>query len=429
MTTLRITDLAQPQLNDLQKCAILEAESKPIELIDSAVLAAATKETGLSDFGPPDFLERLHVWLRAGDEDAGLNALGRKVLFDYCVRYAANRLRLEECVARHPEILDEPIERPVFIAGLPRSGTTNLVNLLASDSRWRCLPYWEAIRPFHATKADGDPRSEEPSLRAICEQEWQQLDALLPHLKAIHEMSPDHIHEDLELQALDFTTYNIEWTSHVPGWRDWYCSHPRDSHYRYLRKALQALQWKDRRAGKSPRRWLLKCPQHLENLPTLMQTFPDAVVVLTHRDPVDVIQSAVTAIAYGDRVRRKRIDLGVTTSYWIDRVERLLRACVHDRDQLPSLRSLDVMFPEYIADERGTVAQVYARCDIPLTDQAREAMERYMANHPPGRYGRVGYDFQADFGRDPDEVRSRFAFYLQRWPNVISRPTPKGPAR
>src|SRR5207253_3064514 len=126
----------------------------------------------------------------------GLNDFGRAVLHGYCVRYARQRFQLEALVAAHPEILREPIERPLFIAGLPRSGTTNLVNLLALDGRWRSLPCWEALRPFDvAAKGEPDPR------RAICAREWSALDALLPLLKCMHEMSPDHVHEDLELQA------------------------------------------------------------------------------------------------------------------------------------------------------------------------------------------------------------------------------------
>jgi hypothetical protein len=237
----------------------------------------------------------------------------------------------------------------------------------------------------------------------------------------MHEMSPGHIHEDLELQALDFSTYNIEWTAHVPRWRDWYLAHDRTPHYAYLRKALQALQWQDRRMGLPPRRWLLKCPQHLENLVPLMETFPDAVVILTHRDPVEVIQSAVTTIAYGDRVRRRKIDLDITTDYWIDRVDRLLKACVRDRERLPSKCSLDLMFPKYMADELHAIEQVYELADTQLSEHAREAILRHRSEHPPGARGRVSYDFHRDFGRRPDEVRSRFTHYLSRWPEVMGR--------
>src|SRR5205085_7659824 len=127
--------------------AIAWAESQPVELGEDVVLAAARARTGLDDFGPGDFRARLRVWLDAANEDRELNALGRLGLFAHCVRVLANRLRVEDVVARHPEILAIPIERPIVVAGLMRSGTTHLVNLLAADTRLRSLPYWESLEP------------------------------------------------------------------------------------------------------------------------------------------------------------------------------------------------------------------------------------------------------------------------------------------
>jgi hypothetical protein len=408
-TTLRLTDLAAPRLSPVQQAAIANAEATAVDWTASAVLDAARQATGLYDFGATDFIERLEIWLQAGAEDIGLNAFGRGTLFSYGVRYAANRLRLEHLVSEHPEILAEHLEKPLFIAGLPRSGTTHLVNQVACDARWRSLPYWEAADPFPT-----DPSVETRRRKAAGE--WESLDTLLPRLKVMHEMSPDHVHEDLELMALDFTTYNIEWTAHVPRWRDWYLAHDRRPHYGYLKRALQALQFLDKRNGKPRRRWLLKCPQHLENLGPLIETFPDAVVVLTHRDPVDVVQSAATMIAYGDRLRRHRIELGATVDYWTDRIERLLRACVMDRHLLPEARSLDVMFPSLVTDEEATVERVYALAGEPLTPEALAAIRTHRAR---GTARRVSYDLAADFGRDPSALRERFGFYLQRFPGLL----------
>ncbi|HWI11037.1 MAG TPA: sulfotransferase [Burkholderiaceae bacterium] len=414
MTSLHLTDLAQPLLSEHQRRAMRDAERCPVTLSEQAVLQAAIDATGLDDFGEPDFRERLAVWLEAGTQDIGLNALGRAVLFGYCVRYASNRLRLEDLVRRHPEILAERIARPVFIAGLPRSGTTSLINLMGRDARWRSLPYWEAVAPFPGLAGGFDSSLADPR-RLQCLREWEQFDALLPHLKAMHEMSPDHIHEDLELQALDFTSYNIEWTAHVPRWRDWYLAHDRQTHYAYLRKALQALQWQDRRAGRAPRRWLLKCPQHLENLGAVMQTFPDATLVLTHRDPLEVIQSAATMVAYGDRVRRHRIDLRLTTDYWIDRIARMLEACVRDRASVPDAQSMDVPFAHYVADEAGTLERIYALAGEALNPDGARAVRNEIKARSDAHV-RVAYDLFDTLGIDTTALRQRFAFYLDRFP-------------
>jgi hypothetical protein len=416
MTSLRLTDLGDPLLSEHQRRVLVAAEAHPVALSEQAVLEAAIAATGLEQFGEADFRERLAVWLEAGAQDSGLNAFGRAILFGYCVRYAVNRLRLEDLVRRHPEVLDEDIVRPVFIAGLPRSGTTSLVNLMARDLRWRSLPYWEAATPFPASAGRNESTGADPR-RLQCLREWEQLDSLLPQLKAMHEMSPDHIHEDLELQALDFTSYNIEWTAHVPLWRDWYLAHDRQPHYAYLRKALQALQWQDRRAGLQPRRWLLKCPQHLENLGPVIKAFPDATLVLTHRDPLQVIQSAATMVAYGDRVRRRRVDLRLTTDYWTDRIARMLEACVRDRELVPAAQSSDVLFPRYVADEIGTLRRIYELADATLDSDAMQAI-RMEIDAQASSHVRVSYDLFHRLGVDVTGLRRRLAFYFDRFPGL-----------
>jgi hypothetical protein len=161
---------------------------------------------------------------------------------------------------------------------------------------------------------------------------------------------------------------------------------------------------------------VLKSPQHLEQLGALVDTFPDATIAITHRDPVAVIQSAITMLAYGERVRRTRLDLPALAAYWIDRIERLLRACVRDRERVPAERSVDVVFHEFMADERGTVGRIYERAGLPMTAEAAGSIDAFLADNARGRHGQVVYDLPGDFGVDPAEVRRRFDFYFARFP-------------
>jgi len=407
---IRIDDLAAPQLNDAQRTAIAGAAQASITLREDAVLAAARRQTGLEDLGDDGFRTRLRAWLASADEDAELGPLGRATVIGNCVRVLANRLRLEDLVKRHPEILELALPRPIIIAGLPRSGTTHLVNLISADTRLRSLPYWESLEPFPAPGEVPGPDGVDPRL-VRCRQGYQRADRLLPHLRAMHHMTPEHVHEEIEVQELDFATYNLEWYARVPRWRDFYLSCDLRPSYAYLKKALQALTWL-----RGPQRWVLKSPQHMEQLGPLHATFPDATVVLTHRDPVHVIQSAITMLGYGARIRRTRIDLQDIAAYWIDRIERLLRACVRDRDLLPAEHSLDVLFHEFMADDVGTVARIYALAQLPVTSAARAQLDAFMAENARGKFGRVLYDLRRDFGVDPDEVRRRFAFYFERFP-------------
>ncbi len=239
---------------------------------------------------------------------------------------------------------------------------------------------------------------------------WGAFETVLPLMPAMHEMAPDHVHEDIELQGIDFSSYLPEWQSRPYRWRDYYYAHDQTQHYAYGRKVLKALTWL-----KGPNRWVMKSPPHMENLPALAATYPDATVIVTHRDPVAVIQSAITMLAYGDRIRRSTIDLAELARYWIDRVEHLLRACVRDREAIPAGRSIDVRFHEYMADQKAIIERVYDMSALPLTDDVEARINDYLAANPRGKYGQVAYDLAGDFGVDIAALRRRFRFYYERF--------------
>jgi len=407
---IRIDDLGAPQLNDIQRMGLEYGESKHTELTVDAVCVAAVAATGLDDFGSDDFRERLGLQLSEMDADAERTGLGRMLMFGDCTRYAANRLRIRDLLQRHPEILDIEIVKPVIVVGLPRSGTTNLVNLLAADSRFRSLPLWESYEPVPdpRERADGvDPRW------TRCQQAWEAMQAGAPFVAAMHPMEPDHVHEENELMAPDFSNYNLEWVARAPRWRDHYLAHDQTPHYAYMKTVLQILQW-----FRPRERWVLKSPQHLENLGPLMATFPDASIVVTHRDPVAVVQSTITMVTYGARTAFRSTDPEWYRDYWTDRIGRLLDASMRDRHLLPERRTVDVFFHEYMADEMGTLQRIYDDAGIGLTDTARQEIEAHQAAHPRGKAGRVVYDLRGDFSTTPEEVRSRFGAYLDAFPNV-----------
>jgi hypothetical protein len=409
---IRIDDLADPVLNDVQRMGLEFGETQATELSVDAVCEAAAARTGLDDFGPDDFRERLEVQLSEMDADPERTGLGRMMMFGDCVRYASNRLRIRDLLTRHPEILEIPIEKPVIVIGLPRSGTTNLVNLLASDSRFRSMPLWESYEPVPDPSEEPGPDGVDPRWTR-CQEAWEAMQVGAPFVAAMHPMEPDHIHEELELMLPDFSSYNLEWVARCPRWRDHYLEHDQTPHYAYMKTVLQILQWYRPRE-----RWVLKSPQHLENIGPLMATFPDATIVVTHRDPVAVVQSTITMVTYGARTSYRTTRPDWYRDYWTDRIGRLLDASIRDRHLLPADRTFDVFFHEYMADEMGTIQRIYDAADIELTDQARREIESYQAAHPRGKGGRVVYDLRGDFSTTPDEVRARFDAYLDAFPDV-----------
>ena len=287
-----IDDLANPVLTDLQKDARDYGETLTVDLNRESIMKEAEKKTGLTDWGPKDFIARLDLLCDEWNSDKGLSGIGRLSLRNKLLQHATSRLLIQDQFNQHPEIHDIQIEKPIIVAGLPRSGTTHLLNLMAADSRLRSLPLWESYEPVpmpgEVSLEDGtDPRYKR------CADAWEMMQLMTPFIAAMHPMNPDHIHEELELMGPNFGSYNYEWLSHSPRWRDHYYAEDQTYQYEYMRDVLKLLTWQQRDTDK-PTRWVLKCPQHLEQLTVLHKVFPDATIAITHRDPVSVIQSTVT---------------------------------------------------------------------------------------------------------------------------------------
>ena len=341
-------------------------------------------------------------------EEGGFNGAGVMQQHAFIVGLLKNRLLVEDLVQRHPEILEQRIIAPIVICGLPRTGTTHLHNLMSADPALRSLPYWESLEPVLAERerpAPGapDPRRERTSVALSF------LDAALPYFKRMHEMTVEHTHEEIQLLAIDFSTMLFETTAPMPLWRDAYLTRDQRPSYAYLRKILQALQWL--RGGT---RWVLKSPQHLEQFPALVETFPDATFVVTHRDPVSVTASMVTMIAYTARLTRDRVDLDGIGGYWANRLELMLGRCAGDHHVLPAERTIDVHFDEFMADDLAMVARVYELAGQPLDARSQAAMTAFMAEHPRGRFGAVRYDL-TEFGLHAAERRDALRFYTDRF--------------
>lgn len=408
--TIVIDDLIDPRLTETQRQVLEYTESRPISLDIDQMIADAVEQAGSDDLGyTGDFAGRLSAYAGAVDADTGLTQLGRGTQRSRIVRLLRNRISLADLIKRYPEIESIEIEKPIIVVGMPRSGTTHLVNLLAADRRRRALPYWESQEPIPA-------RGRGPDVFGVdmrygrARAEHDAMLANMPLVAAMHDQFPEAIEEEVELLDLDFASYIVEWLARVPSWRDTYLALDQRKHYAYMKKVLQALTF-----FRGPQTWVLKSPQHSEQLPALMATFPDATVAFIHRDPVAVIQSTVTMMAYADRLRRRSIDPEWLIDYWTDRIHRLLSAGVRDRDLVPAERSIDISFHQLNGNEMTVLESLYDRAGVELTPGVRKSFERYIDSNPRGKHGSIRYDLQRHFGVTPEDVRSRFDFYFDRF--------------
>ncbi|WP_175879786.1 sulfotransferase [Mycobacterium sp. IS-2888] len=405
---VRLDDLAQPRFSTeaQQILDMMAAMALHCPLDADALHAQASSDTGLDDFGPDDYRERLDVYLGALRDIDGLHGAGVVNFYGQLLQLLKNRLLLTDLVGRHPEIDDIELRAPVVIAGLPRTGTTHLHNLLAAPPTFRTMPYWESVEPFPLPQEAGldpDPR------RARMDVAISVLNTVMPHFALMHEMTTDHVHEEIQLLANDFSTMLFETLGDVPRWRDYYQAHDQTPHYEYLARQLKAMQFL--RGG---RRWLLKSPQHLEQVPVLNRVFPDSIVVFTHRDPVPVALSMIAMITYSARMHRSPVPVQRIASFWIDRLEDMLGALIRDRDTIGPDRSIDIRFDDFMADELGVAERVYALAGEPFTEEARAAIGGYLSGHQRGRLGNVETSCEM-FGLTQDGLRARFAPYVERF--------------
>lgn len=405
---VHLDDLAEPRFNpEIEQIRQLMAAMAPdCALTAEALHAKAAAETGLDDFGPEDYRERLDVYLSALHEIPDLHGPGIVNFHAQLLQCLKNRLLLTDLVKRHPEIEDIELAPPVVIAGLPRTGTTHLHNLLAGAGTFRTLPYWESVEPFPLPAEAGvepDPR------RTRMDAAVEFMNAVMPHFRLMHEMTTDHVHEEIHLLANAFSSMLFETLAHVPRWREYYQAHDQTPAYEYLALQLKALQFL--RGG---RRWLLKSPQHLEQLPVLDRVFPGVVVVCTHRDPVPVALSMVAMITYSARMHRSPVPVNEIAASWVDRLDGMLAALVRDRHLIGAERSVDIRFDDFMADELGVAERVCGLAGERVTAEARVAMADYLAGHRRGRLGQVATSAEM-FGLDEHDLTARFSTYTQRF--------------
>jgi hypothetical protein len=409
---IRLDDLADPQFSPeiVEMFAGAAPFAEMVELNADALMTQAAAETGLDDFGPMDFVERLELLLHCLDTEAPLSPMGRLSAAGLSVGLLKNRLMLADLLARHPEIRDVEIARPMVIAGLPRTGTTHLHNLISSDPALRSLPYWESIQPVPLpAEADLAGTPEDPRL-ARTEVGITMINSIAPEFNRMHEMTTWHVHEEIQLLAIDFSTMLFETMAPMPTWRDYYKSHDQTPHYEYMKTVLKACQFL--RGGD---RWILKSPQHLEQFGPLAATFPDATFLVTHRDPISVMVSMGTMVSYTARSSLSPVDPVMISNYWADRLDDMLNAAMRDRDLLGGPdKSMDIRFDRFMADDLGTIRRIYELAGQPMDDRAEAALADYIASHERDRFGKIIYDTE-QIGIDVPTRREQMRAYSEHF--------------
>jgi hypothetical protein len=375
------------------------------------LLSSARRSAGSEDFGPEPFLEPLGVLLDSL-RSAPVNDLGTMILRGTLLRSLIQRLRAEQWFAAHPEVLAEPIEAPVVVVGMMRSGTTLLQRVLASDPRLACAYGWEVGEP--APRDGWDPSAPDPRI-VDAEAREDQTRMFAAELFAIHPTYVHEAEEEIVFLADAFLSHIPEASTNVPRYRAWIDGQDFAPAYRWLRRMLQLLQWQKRQRGESPRPFVLKTPAHLGYLDTLLAEFPDAHLVHTHRDPLDVIPSGASLNTTLWRTHGDDVDPHEVGRQWIERMGWSCDRAVAARQRIPAAQVTDVVFTDAVADPVGTAGAILAAVGLDLPDRSVAAMEAWLDQDHKRETLPVHRYAATDFGLTDDQIRRRFADYTERY--------------
>jgi len=379
-----------------------------VPLDEAAVLAAATAATSLDDFGDGWFRPALAKLLGALESEARLTLLGRLFARSEIQRVLQNRLRAEHWIREHPDVLRERIEAPIFVTGLGRSGTTLLHELLMQDPANRVPLLWEtffSVPPPEPASWLSDPRA------AAADLEITLMDAAVPAMTGMHENAGDLPTECIFLFAHQLATDMFTGEFAIPSYTLWLHTQDPAPLYAYHRRLLQLLQ--SRHRGE---RWVLKAPSHLGMLPALFRAYPDARVVITHRDPLRVIGSLCNLMAALHWMRSDHVDYDAIVRAMSFGFPFLCERVMKQREagELPADRITDVLYRDLVREPIATVASLYRGWGRTLSAEAEARMRAFLDHRRHAKRGAHEYAFETT-GLDRDAERKKYAAYLERY--------------
>jgi hypothetical protein len=380
-----------------------------IALDERSLLDDARNRTRLDDFGGEEFLEPLRVLLDSIASERSLHFVGRVLAREDIANLLENRLRITDARNRHPEIDAVEIRRPIFVTGLPRTGTSILHELLACDPANRVPLAWEIRHPCpppHTATYDADPRIERS------EREIQLWNEIVPEYRTIHELGARLPVECILLTAHEFRSDQLAATNHALAYGAWLATADMRPAYRWHRRMLQLLGWR------APReRWVLKAPSHMASLDALLAVYPDACIVQTHRDPLRVMGSVLSTLYATASIRCDRIDIGALRGWFSgESCAALLDAATRIRtgERAKNARFVDVAYADLMRNPLQTIDSLYRRLGIELTAGAAARMRDYLERKPKDKHGVHVYDFD-EMGVDRAAERARFSRYQRTY--------------
>ena len=372
------------------------------------IVRAAARAAKSDQFGDESFRDALPVLFDSIEREADLSWLGRVMFRQSLIGFLQNRFSIYRHRATHPEVAGVPIERPVFVVGYPRTGTTILFNLLAQDPANRVPLSWEMQFPDPPPQADTystDPRIEKA--RAY----FGHMDTMAPSLASIHEVGAEVPQECMPILAQTMLGPQLNVTFNAPSYQDWVDAQSHAPAYTYHRHYLEHLQSEHMKD-----RWVLKSPVHLRTLDALLAEYPDARFIITHRDPAKAMPSLASLYYVIRGLASDSVDPHVlgqqVLRWWADAADLAMAARHKHSDKADQF--IDIQFEEVVADPVAVLGRAYEQFDIPWSSDIEGRMRSFLANNPRGKHGSHSYEIE-DFGMTLGQIRERFESYCNAY--------------
>jgi len=384
------------------------------------LMDAAKKKTGLSDFGEgfsegkgegngkdEIFYKAFTVLIDAINKEAKLTPFGKLIQKTRFISALCTRLRIADLLKNYPEIQNIELGKVIVIAGLQRTGTTTLHRLIAADPNMRSLVSWEALNPL---PIEGEKKDKPEKRIKLAQQAEKALAYMAPEFFAIHPVEHDAPEEDILLLDLCFMSQAPEATFHVPTYAKWLEQQNHQEAYKYLKTVLKILQW-----YQPNKNWVLKTPHHMEYIDQILNVFPEATIVQTHRDPQKTTGSFCSMVAHGRGVFSDEVDAKEVAQHWTDKVERMMRLSIASREKElrekgNKNRFVDVSYYDLLKNPIAEIEKIYSTAGIDLEEKAKRAMANTKEKNTQHRFGKHVYDI-ADFGLSLESIEDKYSFY------------------
>ena len=377
----------------------------------NALIDSAIKKAGHSDFGGESWREGLDCLVDSLNETAELTQDGAKMMGYRLSRLLTNRLAIEKTYNEHPEINDQIVQGPIFVIGLPRTGTTALSQLVAADPQMRSLRGWESAAPVPPPETAteySDPRI------AKTQAGLDYLYATYPKWASMHHESAETATECHDLLGMEFKAEHFNGMAYVPAYSDWVMNCDMKSAYAYHQRVLKLLQSKC-----PPYLWHLKTPVHMLYLDALVNEYPNAKLLWSHRDPAKVLGSVCSLISYCRSWLSDRSDIATIGNEQLNIWTEAMRRAIAFRDRVSDERFADLSLADIQTDPLGAINRAYAQLGIPFDDRSKTAMQKWVDWHKHGSHG-THVSHLEDFGLTEDQVRTAFGIYTRRFEVLLS---------